>query len=471
MIKRGKMTRSHFDLAVIGGGEAGIAAAVQAAEMKAKTCLIEKSPLLGGACVATGTLPSKTFSISAGMLDLAQRLGSFGVRVEGPVTLNFKEVLASRQRLARCDQGLIQTHLRSHRVEVVNGKAFLRAKNLIDVETDRADILEIEAPRIIIATGSEPTQIPGFPTDGKTVLTTDDLIKVTQLPSQMLILGAGVIGCEYAFIFRTFGVEVTLIEKLEHALTGQDKDIVLIVEKELKRQGIRYLPGTTLAGRSETPKGGFLFTTDRGEQLTAEIVIVCTGRKPSTKGLNLQDIGVKTGARAEILVDGRLETTVPGIFAAGDVLGRGMQSSTAILEGAVAAENALGGSRELDERFVPGGIYTMPEIGTVGLTEDDAATQGIPVIIGKCSYSRLVKACSLYAHAPGLIKLVFERESRRLLGAHLIGTDAAEIIHLMGVALKLGARAEDLAYSIYHHPSISEGFREAAKDALSQLRG
>ena len=464
------MTRTRFDLAVIGGGEAGIAAAVQAAEMKAKTCLIEKSALLGGACVATGTLPSKTFSISAGMLDLAQRLGSFGVSVQGPATLDFKEVLASRQRLARCDQGLIQTHLRSHQVEVVKGRALLRAKNLIAVETDSPDILEIEAPRIIIATGSEPTQIPELPTDGKTVLTTDDLVKVTELPSKMLILGAGVIGCEYAFIFRTFGVEVTLIEKLNHALTGQDKDIVLIIERELKRKGVRFLPGTTLTGRSETPEGRFLFSADRGEELTAEIVIVCTGRKPSTKGLNLEDVGVKMGARVEILVDGHLETTASGIFAAGDVIGRRMQSSTAILEGAVAVENALGGNRELEERFIPAGIYTMPEIGAVGLTEDEAAIQGVPVIIGKCNYSRLVKACSLYAHAPGLIKLVFERESRRLLSAHIIGAEAAEIIHLIGVALRLGARAEDLAYSIYHHPSISEGFREAAKDALGQLR-
>ncbi len=463
------MSRIRFDLAVIGGGEAGIAAAVQAAEMKAKTCLIEKSPLLGGACVATGTLPSKTFSISAGMLDLAQRLGNFGVNVEGSISLDFKQVLASRQRLARCDQGLIQTHLRSRRVEVVKGEAFLRAKNMIAVRTDTQDI-EIEAPRIIIATGSVPTQVPGLPTDGKIMLTTDDLVKVTDLPSQMLILGAGVIGCEYAFIFRTFGVEVTLIEKLDHALTGQDKDIVLIIEGELKRKSVRFLPGTTLTGRSETPDGRSLFLTDRGEELTTDIVIICTGRKPSTEGLNLEDIGVRTGTLAEILVDGRLETTVSGIFAAGDVIGRRMQSSTAILEGAVAVENALGGNRELDERFIPAGIYTMPEIGTVGLTEDEAAIQGIPVVIGKCNYSRLVKACSLYAHAPGIIKLVFERESRRLLGAHIIGAEAAEIIHLIAVALRLGVRAEDLAYSIYHHPSISEGFREAAKDALGQVR-
>jgi dihydrolipoamide dehydrogenase len=405
------------------------------------------------------------------MLDLAQKLRNFGVRVEGPVSLDFKEVLASRLRLARCDQGLIQTHLRTHQVEVVKGKASLRDKNVIAVETEEGYITEIEAPRTILATGSQPTQIPELPTDGKTMLTTDDLIGVNDLPSQMLIVGAGVIGCEYAFIFRTFGVEVTLIEKLDHALIGQDRDIVFMIEKELVRRGIRYLPGTTLVNRSESREGRLFFTTDRGEELTAEKVLFCTGRKPATEALNLQALGVELGSRGEIRINSRLETTVPGIFAAGDVIGRRMQSSTAILEGAVAAENALGGDQELDERFVPGGIYTMPEIGAVGLTEDEAVSQGIPVIIGKCSYARLVKACSLYSHAPGLIKMIFERDSRCLLGTHIIGTDAAEIIHLVSVALKLRAKAEDFVYSIYHHPSISEGFREAAKDALSKLGG
>jgi len=437
--------------------------------MKAKTCLIEKSPLLGGACVATGTLPSKTFSISAGMLDLAQRLKYFGVRVQGSVSLDFKEVLASRLRLMRCDQGLIQTHLRSHRVEIVKGKASFCGRNMVAVETDEEGTLEVEAPQIIVAAGSRPTQIPELQTDGKVVLTTDDLVAVTHLPSHMLIVGAGVIGCEYAFIFRTFGVEVTLVEKLDHALNGQDKDIVSAIEKELAGRGIRYLPGTTLVSRTETPDGRPLFTTDKGEELTAEIAIVCTGRKPASEALNLQAAAIEIGARGEILIDNHLQTTTPGIFAAGDVLGRRMQSSTAILEGTVAAENALGGDRELDERFVPGGIYTMPEIGVVGLTEDEAAARGIPVIIGKCNFARLVKACSLYSHSPGFIKMIFERDSRRLLGVHIIGADAAEIIHLPAVALSLGGKAEDFAYSIYHHPSISEGFREAAKDALSKL--
>jgi dihydrolipoamide dehydrogenase len=470
MVKENGMSANKFDLAVIGGGEAGIAAAAQGSESGAKVCLIEQSPQLGGACVATGTLPSKTLSISAGMLDLMKKIKNFGIRLEGSFALDFKEVLASRLRITRCDLGVIQSHLRSHGVENIQGRASFLAKDRIIVERDGGLSAEIEAPRIILAIGSRPAVIPSLPTNGRTLLSTDDVVLLKDLPSEMLIVGAGVIGCEYAMIFQIFGTQVVLVEKLEHALPGQDRDIVLLVEKELKRRGIRFLPGTTLTGCAETPEGRLLVTTDRGEQLATDKAVICIGRNPATEGLNLETVGIKMGKRGEILVDRRLQTTVPGIFAAGDVLGRRMLSSTAILEGIVAAENALGGDREPDERFIPSGILTQPEIGSVGITEQEASAQGIPYAVGACSYAGLVKACALYSHSPGLIKMIIDRESHRLLGAHIMGGEAAEIIHQIGFALKLGARAEDFVYAIYNHPSISEGFREAARNALANAK-
>jgi dihydrolipoamide dehydrogenase len=267
MIKENGMSPNNYDLAVIGGGEAGIAAAAQGSESGARICLIEKSPQLGGACVATGTLPSKTLSISAGMLELVKKMKNFGIRIEGSFALDFKEVLASRLRVTRCDLGVIQSHLRSHGVEVIQGRANFLTKNQILVERDGGGTVEIESPRVILAMGSQPVVIPSLPTNGRTILSTDDIVLLKDLPSQMLIVGAGVIGCEYAMIFQTFGTQVVLIEKLEHALPGQDKDIVLLVEKELKRRGIRFLPETTLTGHAETPEGRLLVTTDGGEQL------------------------------------------------------------------------------------------------------------------------------------------------------------------------------------------------------------
>jgi dihydrolipoamide dehydrogenase len=463
------METMRFDAAVIGGGEAGLAAAVQAAGLGANVCLIERSPQLGGACVATGTLPSKTFSISAGMFELVKKAGIFGVRVDGPISLDFKEVVASRNRLVKCDVGVIQSHLRNHRVRLIQGRAAFIARDRIRVTKTDGSAIEIETPRTVIASGSCPLLLPALPIDGKTIITTDEIIALTECPGRIVIVGAGIIGCEYAFIFQTFGANVTLIEKTDHVLLGQDKDIVTAIEKELKRRGVVFRPGTTCVSCHERPEGGRLAVIDTGETFPADLILACIGRRASTEGLGLEAAGVSLGGRGEIIVDERLETTAPGIFAAGDVLGRRMQSSTAILEGTVAAENAMGGSRAIDERFVPGGIYTQPEIGSVGMTEDEAAARAVPYIVGLCSYAGLVKACSLQTFNPGFIKMLFDPASHRLIGAHILGAESAEIIHNLVVAMRVGATAEDFAYSIYHHPSLSEGFREAARDALSKM--
>jgi len=460
------MARLAFDLAVVGAGEAGIAAAVRGAELGARVGLIEVSRQLGGACVATGTLPSKVYSIATGMFEVMKKAKNFGIRVDGRLELDFKEIQASRNRLTRCDVGAIHSHLRSHSVQVIQGAAAFLETHVLTVTAEDGSVTEVEAPRIVLAAGSRPAQIPGLPTDGKTVLTTDDLVQLAELPRSIVIVGAGFIGCEYAFIFLTLGLEVTLVEKLDHPLAGQDRDIVALIEKELKKRGIRFLPGRMVSGRDEAGGGRLRLITDHGEEIISDKALVCAGRRPSTERLNLEAAGVPTGGRGEVIVDSRLQTSAPGIFAAGDIVGRIMLSSTAILEGTVAGGNAMGEDREIDERINPSAIYTQPEIGYVGLTEDAAAAAGIPYIKGICPYAGLVKACAIQAHASGIIKMIFGRDSHRLIGAHILGAEAAELIHSLALSLKLGATAEDFAYAIYHHPSLSEGFREAAAEAL-----
>ncbi len=458
------------DLAVLGGGEAGIAAVVQASEMGAQVVLVEKDPQLGGACVHTGTLPSKVFSISTGVYEMLAKLKNFGIKAEGGFKLDYQEVLASRARITRCDQGVIGAHLRGPNVKVIRGEAVLRDARRLSVRTPEGGEVAIEAPRLVLAAGSRPFQVPGLPTDGKALLSTDDLVDMPELPARMVVIGAGVIGCEYAFIFRTFGVEIVLVEKMEHALPGQDKDIVAVIEKEMKRRGVRFLPGTVVGGYELGPDGRPIVTTDKGERIESDKVLVCVGRSPATAGLELEAAGVALGPKGQVLADDHLQTNIPGVYAAGDILGRWMLSATGILEGAIAAENALGGDRVLDERFVPSGIYTQPEIGSVGLTEEAAAAAGFEPLIGTCTYSNLVKACATYSYMPGLIKMVFDRGTHRLLGAHAVGSEAAELVHLLSMSLRLQATAEDFAWSIFHHPSLSEGFREAARDALAKTK-
>ena len=465
----GCMETIKVDVAVIGGGEAGIAAAVRAAQLGAQVGLVERSAQLGGACVATGTLPSKTFSISTGMLEVVKKARNFGIKVDGPVSLDFKEVVAYRNKLTKCDVGLIQSHLRAHHVRLIQGRASFTAPDRLRVSKEDGSEDIVESPRTIIAAGSHPLSLPALPIDGTTVITTDEIIALSACPARVIIIGAGIIGCEYAFIFRAFGAEVTLIEKIDHVLLGQDRDVVAAIEKELKRRGVGLFLGTTVAACAPSPDGGRQVTTAAGRAFTDDLVLVCVGRRASTEGLGLETAGVALGDRGQLLVDEFLKTTTPGIFAAGDVLGRRMQSSTAILEGAVAAENAMGGSRTIDERFVPAGIYTQPEIGSVGLTEDEAVENGIPHVIGICSYAALVKACSLQTFTPGFIKMLFDPSSHKVIGAHILGAESAELIHHLVLAMRTGATAEDFIYSIYHHPSLSEGFRDAARDALSKM--
>ncbi len=289
------MDRIAADIAVLGGGEAGIAAVVQASEMGASVAVVERAAQLGGACVFTGTLPSKVFSISTSVFELMQKAEKFGIKTGGGLKLDYKEVLASRTRITRCDQGVIGAHLRRPNVKVVRGEAVLRDARRLAVRTPEGAEIEVEAPRLVLAAGSRPFQVPGLPTDGRVLLSTDDLVDMPDLPARMIIVGAGVIGCEYAFIFRTFGVDVVLIEKMERALPGQDKDIVAVIEKEMKRRGIRFLPGTVLRDYELDPQGRPVVTTDKGERIEADKVLVCVGRRPATSGLGLDAAGDRTG--------------------------------------------------------------------------------------------------------------------------------------------------------------------------------
>ncbi|MHB8055779.1 MAG: FAD-dependent oxidoreductase, partial [Candidatus Aminicenantales bacterium] len=240
------METARFDAVIIGGGEAGIAAAVKAAELGARVGLIERSSQLGGACVATGTLPSKTFSISAGVFESVKKAKNFGVRIDGPISLNFKDVVASRNKLMKCDLGVIHAHLRTHKVEWIRAEGVFLAPDRLRIAKADGSVAEIETPRTIVAAGSHPVSLPALPLDGRAVITTDEIVVLTECPRRIIIIGAGIIGCEYAFIFRTFGADVTLIEKTPHVLLGQDKDVVAAIEKELKRRGVAIYPGTTV---------------------------------------------------------------------------------------------------------------------------------------------------------------------------------------------------------------------------------
>jgi dihydrolipoamide dehydrogenase len=419
---------SDRDLIVIGGGEAGISAALRATQLGARVCMINREAELGGGCVRTGTLPSKILSNAAHFLENLKQGKRYGVPVVPGARADYKTILDSRHKTTMCEFGVLATLIRKNAISTMTGIASFKGARAIEVRLPDGATTVLAAPKTIIATGSRPLALPGLPFDGKVVLSADDLTAMDAVPRRLLIVGAGVIGCEMAFIFRSLGAEVVVVEKADRALLGQDHDVAALITREFKKRGIRLILKAGLARVDrDTPDGPARAAIEGGETVEADRIIIGVGRRPNTEDLGLASAGIAPGPRGELQVDDRMRTSAPGVYAAGDVLARFMLSSMAVVEARIAAENAMGLDVRMDYGCAPWGIYTDPEVGSVGAS------------------------------------------THRLIGAHVAGQDASEIIHFAALAVKMGAGAEDLRNMVYNHPTVSEGFGKAAVDALKKL--
>jgi dihydrolipoamide dehydrogenase len=460
---------SDYDVIVIGGGEAGISAALRATELGARVCIINREPELGGGCVRTGTLPSKTLSNAAHFLENLKKGKRYGIPVVENARADYKAILDSRHKTTMCELGVLATLLRKNAIATLTGTATFRGPRAIEVRLPDGTTRPLEAPKTIIATGSRPMALPGLPFDGKVILSADDLPVLDAVPGRLLIVGAGVIGCEMAFIFRSLGSEVVVLEKADRALVGQDHDVAALITREFKKRGIRLIVKAGLERvERDAAEGPVQAVLEGGETVAADRIIVAVGRRPNTEELDLGAAGIAPGPRGELQVDDRMQTSAPAIYAAGDVLARFMLSSMAVVEARVAAENAMGLDVTMDYTCAPWGIYTDPEVGSVGVTEEWARAGGKDLVIGECGYNDLVRSC-LDGNVSGFFKLIFDAATHRLIGAHVAGEDASEIIHFAALAVKMGARAEDIKDMVYNHPTVSEGFGKAAADALKKL--
>ena len=452
----------HFDLLVVGAGPGGYVAALKGAQLGARVGIVEKHHL-GGTCLNYGCIPSKALLASAETLHTVRDSERWGVKVSGKISFDWKKITASKDRTISQLRGGIASLLKGRSVTHLQGLGALDAPGRIVVtgETAKQDV--VTADNVILATGSAPMRIPGWPTDPELVCTSDEAVHWTSLPKRLLIVGGGVIGCEFACMMQSFGVEVTLVEMLPHLLATLDNDLGAELLKIFKGRGISCHLRAKVEDMQLT-KGGVQVQLSSAESLEFDRVLVATGRKPNTQNVALDKAGISADGRGFVGVNEQLETNVPNHYCIGDANGLSMLAHAASAQGVAAAENALGHKAPWQAK-IPSAVYTFPEVAAVGLTQQEATGAGLPIAIGRFPLAHLGKAMAT-GHTDGFVKMIRHRETGQLLGAHMIGHNATECIAAATGLLQQQVSMQDVAETVWAHPTISEAIKEAAEDSL-----
>ena len=455
---------STYDLGIIGGGPGGYVAAIKAAQLGGSVCLIEKGEW-GGTCLNRGCIPTKTLFAVANLATQVQEASAFGVNINGETTIDYSQVLNHKTSVIQQLTGGIAQLLKANGVDSLNGTATLIDRNTIAVSKPDGITEQLQAKNIIIATGSEPAEPPIFHIDESQVLTTTGILNLTELPESLLIVGGGVSGCEFASIFNALGCRVTVLELLPTILATEDIQVIRHIQLFMKRKGITIHTGAQLTDVKKSD-ASVTAVLESGEELTAQKMLVSIGRRYNTDGIGLEKVGVRTEG-GKIVVDARLQTNVAGIYAVGDVASRYLLAHVASAEGKVAAQNCLGDNAEMDYQVIPWCVFTLPEIGHVGMTEKEATDEGYEVKVGRFPYAANGKALGL-RETDGFVKTVSDADSGDILGAHIVGAHASILIHEAAVAIRTGATVMDIAGTVHAHPTLAEMVMESAEAAYDR---
>ena len=462
-------TENAYDVVVIGSGTGGYVAAIRAAQLGLKTAVVERAPTLGGTCLNWGCIPTKALLEHAHALKVAQEWKDWGLTIgEAAVAIDMTQVQARKDKIVKGLTGGIELLFKKNKIDWIKGSGRLAGKGRVEVTDGQAQMLTATR-EIVVATGSQPRSVPGITIDRKRVITSDEAIGLKDIPKSIVILGSGAVGVEFASIFRRFGSDVTIIELLPRLVPIEDEAVSTELEKSFKRQGIKVLTGTKVSSArpgnadveidAQTPDG----TTMR---LSAEYLLVATGRGPVTAGLGAEEAGLRL-ERGYVHVNPRFETGVPGVSAIGDVItfdrpGHPQLAHLSSAEGVALAERIAGQDfRPLNYDQVPGCTYCDPEIGSVGLTEREARERGYDVRIGTFKFGVLARA-RIANEIEGFVKIVADRKYDEILGVHMIGPRATELVAEATLALRLECTVEELIRTIHAHPTMSEAVGEAA---------
>ena len=449
-----------YQVIVFGAGPGGYPAALKAARMGARVCIVEAKQV-GGTCLNRGCIPTKALVESASALRRARKAGEFGVEA-GELALNYSRVRSRQEEIVTRLRAGVQFLLESNKIEPVRAHGRLAGSNQVDLVFDGGRTERITGDKIIVATGSEPLLPQSMGYDGDVVLSSTEMLQLEELPETLLIVGGGVIGCEFAGICAAMGVQVTLVEAQPTILPFIDEDLARRLQVMLKQQGIDLKTKTKILEVARDGRRARVSLSD-GAEVVADKVLIAVGRSLNTAGIGLEPAGVAT-ASGTVVIDDNMETTVPGVYAVGDITGKALLAHVATAQGAAAAANALGASRTVDYGAIPNCIFTYPEIGSVGITSREAKTRGIPLKIGKSLFIANGKAlCE--GEPDGFVKVLAAADTGRMLGLHIIGPHATELIAGGALAVRWGLTLSQFSDTIHAHPTLSEAVREAAEAA------
>ncbi|MFW6333851.1 MAG: dihydrolipoyl dehydrogenase [Desulfosalsimonas sp.] len=470
-------------IAILGAGPGGYTAAVRAAQAGAEVTVIEKDNA-GGTCLNRGCIPSKVMITTAELLEKIKKAQSYGIALEGSAHVDMQALLERKNRIVKAQTDGIINLLKHNRVTYMQGTGLIKGNNLAAVRTAEGKEQEIAWDKLIVAAGTRPFELPEIPFDGERIISSDHALNLRQVPESVLIVGGGVIGCEFAFLLSALGSTVTVVEALPRMLPlpSVDEDCSKVLQREMKKRKIGFMVNSTVAGAEE--KDGKLNVEIRPSPFAGspskkdpepsfhqvDKILVCIGRTPVTPEIKgLDSLGVQTDEKGWILANETMVTANPDVYAVGDILGPSkiMLAHSAWAEGMTAAQNAMGGGKTMDYNTVPGAIFTSPEVANVGLTEAQAGEEGYSVRADSALFRPLGKAQAI-GEIAGQAKIISETGSGKLLGVHIIGPHATDLIAEAALALKMKATVRDLAETVHAHPTLPEIIMETSMKAMDQ---